>query len=207
MHHRARCGRSPVPSSPVQTFGRPFSTALPWPPRAGSPRGAHAPGAGLAAQLAPRNAGVVRWWTWYATGPGPGQVLSAVRVVADCGRGLGTSSRAASRRTRPGRPPGQATRSAMLASCAGSPGVRPRPVRAIVSGPVLSWPIADVAWPGQAAPHRGAHAPDTELAAQLAPHCRRHALWTWRTTGPGPGQPLSAVPVVADGRRGLGASR
>ncbi|MGA2659083.1 MAG: hypothetical protein ABSH34_16395, partial [Verrucomicrobiota bacterium] len=28
----------------------------------------------------------------------------------------------------------------------------------------------------------------------------------WRTTGPGRGQPVSAVPVVTDGRRGLDTS-
>jgi hypothetical protein len=96
-----------------------------------------------------RIAGVVRWWTWRTTGPGPGRLLSGVPVVADGRRGLGASS----------------------------------------------------------GPQRETHA----LRARAWPRSSRRIAgvvrwWTWRTTGPGRGQLLSAVPVVADGRRGLGAS-
>jgi hypothetical protein len=150
----------------------------------------------------------VRWQPWRTTGPGPGRLLSAVPVVADGRRGLGTSSRTVARDARaPGADLAGQPRAALRASCAGGRGARPGQVVASFSAPFRSWPMAGAAWGHRAGPQRETHA----LRARAWPRSSRRIAgvvrwWTWPTTGPAPGRLLSAVPVVADGRRGLGAS-
>jgi hypothetical protein len=143
-------------------------------------------------------------------GARPGRVLAilsaAVPVVADCGRDAASPSRAASRRTRPGRGRGRATRATMPASCAGG--------RA--HDRACSWPSSQRrSGRGRLRMRRGLAKPGRiEAHTPRAPAWPRSSRriagvvrwWTWRTTGPGRGQLLSAVPVVADGRRGLGTS-
>jgi hypothetical protein len=188
----------PFRSSPIADATRPR--------QAGPHRGAHAQGAGVGGQLVPqcRRRALVDVRT---TGPAPGHRLSAVPVVADCGCGGASPSRAASRRTRPGRRPGRAARAALPASCAGGRGARQGQVVASFSAPFRSWPMAGAAWAHRAGPHREAHALRARNwrgnSRQIAGVVR---WWTWHTTGPGPGHRLSAAPVVADGRRGLGTS-
>jgi hypothetical protein len=113
-------------------------------------------------------------------GARPGQVLgslsSAVPVVADGRRGLGTPSRAKPKRTRSGRRPGRAARAAFPASCAGGRGARPGRGLGSLSAPFRSWPMAGAAWAPRGEPHRGARAPGAELAGRLAPGSPRCAL-------------------------------
>ena len=111
------------------------------------------------------------------------------------------------RRTRSGRGPRRAARAALPASCAGGRGARPGQVVASPSAPFRSWPMAGAAWAHRAGPQRETHA----LRARTSPRSSRRIAgvvrwWTWRTTGPGRGHPLSAVPVVADTWRGLSTS-